>query len=637
MSAASTSTFIQGMDNLKANKLVNGENGTLEHISTENSLVDLFFKLMRGMEAEDLQSKVRAILQSVSETPEERTANTTLVDLFVICMQTRDCRGGKGEKSVFYVFFLLLAESFPVTMKSLIPLISHFGSFKDYFTILKMINAKGDNAPLNNIKISILEYIAERLKTDQSLVEKVKSMDHESVEDRYEVRKEISLCAKYCPREAHSFWDKENAGNVECMNLLLKMLYPDSKKKMRKQLYRKQCSSICAFLDIAEQKMCGKRYADITFKKVPSICTKKFAKAFLNEKVKDNSLRHPEDQDRVACRENFVAHICNGKIKGGQIFPHEIVEKIFKDGDKMSVIEQELMKGQWDSMKDALSKQIEEAIDNGAHKSRGTAVDLGKLVALSDVSGSMSGTPMMVSIALGVLISEMASPAFKNRVLTFESSPRWHTLVEGSGIVEKAKSLQRAEWGGSTDLEAALDRIIEVCELKKLGPTDIPDLIIFSDMQFDEADRGARGSNRETQQERIVKKFHDVGIKICGEPYSAPRVIYWNLRSNTVGFPTEATASNVQLLSGYSPSLFKAVLVGGCDEQEEEVIKEEVLEDGAVVVTVTRERKKVTPYETLRRVLDDSRYIDVRAKVSESEELRGFYTSVLDITWPALT
>ena len=50
MSAASTSTFIQGMDNLKANKLVNGENGTLEHISTENSLVDLFFKLMRGME-----------------------------------------------------------------------------------------------------------------------------------------------------------------------------------------------------------------------------------------------------------------------------------------------------------------------------------------------------------------------------------------------------------------------------------------------------------------------------------------------------------------------------------------------------------------------------------------------------------
>ena len=111
MSAASTSTFIQGMDNLKANKLVNGENGTLEHISTENSLVDLFFKLMRGMEVEDLQSKVRAILQSVSETPEERTANTTLVDLFVICMQTRDCRGGKGEKSVFYVFFLLLAES----------------------------------------------------------------------------------------------------------------------------------------------------------------------------------------------------------------------------------------------------------------------------------------------------------------------------------------------------------------------------------------------------------------------------------------------------------------------------------------------------------------------------------------------
>ena len=116
-------------------------------------------------------------------------------------------------------------------------------------------------------------------------------------------------------------------------------------------------------------------------------------------------------------RENFVAHICDGKIKGGQIFPHEIVEKIFKDGDKMSVIEQELMKGQWDSMKDALSSRSKRPLITELTKVE-VLLWLGKLVALSDVSGSMSGTPMMVSIALGVLISEMASPAFKNKVLT---------------------------------------------------------------------------------------------------------------------------------------------------------------------------------------------------------------------------
>merc|ERR1712146_226383 len=156
-------------------------------------------------------------------------------------------------------------------------------------------------------------------------------------------------------------------------------------------------------------------------------------------------------------------------------------------------------------------------------------------------------------IDLGMLVSEMASPAFRNRVLTFESEPRWHNLLEGWVIVEKTKSLKNASWGGSTNLEAALDRIIDVCEANKLRPEDIPDLIIFSDMQFDEADKDVRGRKKEedryTQHERIVKKFHDVGVKICGKPYSAPRVIYWNLRSNTIGFPSEADTSNVQLLS----------------------------------------------------------------------------------------
>lgn len=186
--------------------------------------------------------------------------------------------------------------------------------------------------------------------------------------------------------------------------------------------------------------------------------------------------------------------------------------------------------------------------------------------------------------------------------------------------MDKTISLSQAAWGGSTNLEAALDRIIEVCEANSLRPDDIPDLIIFSDMQFDEATRIRGSQNKATQHEKIVQKFHDVGLKICGEPYPAPKVIYWNLRSDTVGFPTEADASNVQLLSGYSPSLFKAVLMGGEVEQEE--VKEEVMEDGTVKITI--EKKKVTPYDTLRKVLDDSRYDDVRASVTGSEELTKF-------------
>ncbi len=58
-------------------------------------------------------------------------------------------------------------------------------------------------------------------------------------------------------------------------------------------------------------------------------------------------------------------------------------------------------------------------------------------------------------------------------------------------------------------------------------------------------------------------------MAICGTPYPAPRIIFWNLRGDTLGSPAKSDDSNVQLLSGFSPSLLKHVMEG-----EEEVVKE---------------------------------------------------------------
>ena len=154
-----------------------------------------------------------------------------------------------------------------------------------------------------------------------------------------------------------------------------------------------------------------------------------------------------------------------------------------------------------------------------------------------------------------------------------------------------------------------------------MSPEDVPDLIIFSDMQFDSADK----SGSLTQFERIEKKFHDLGMGLGGTPYPTPRVIFWNLRSNTKGFPTEDTTPNVQLLAGFSPSLLKAVLIDGVEEEEGEMEMEEEKEGDEEVVVVTKKaRKAITPYDTLRRVLDDKRYDDVRESLRESsQELAG--------------
>jgi hypothetical protein len=142
----------------------------------------------------------------------------------------------------------------------------------------------------------------------------------------------------------------------------------------------------------------------------------------------------------------------------------------------------------------------------------------------------------------------------------------------------------------------------------------VPDLIIFSDMQFDAAccdtydDDNAYGSGVHrygsqrrsgpaTQLHRIQKRFHDVGVEVCGSPYPAPRIVFWNLRGDYgEGCPAAAHDDNVQLLSGFSPSMLEEALSASPIEAEKQ---------GA-------ERGVVTPYQTLRKVLDSDKYDCVR-------------------------
>mmetsp|Transcript_45986 Transcript_45986/g.107403 ORF Transcript_45986/g.107403 Transcript_45986/m.107403 type:complete len:187 (+) Transcript_45986:1267-1827(+) len=166
-------------------------------------------------------------------------------------------------------------------------------------------------------------------------------------------------------------------------------------------------------------------------------------------------------------------------------------------------------------------------------------MDLGRLVPLVDVSDSMCGQPMEVAIALGILVSELAAPAFAHRVLTFESRPSWFVLDAEEGVVAKVRKMQGAPWGGSTNFSAAIRQILDILVKMKLSPDEIPDLIIFSDMQFDEAREVEAGSFK-THYQLLQSDFRKAGLTICGQPYAVPRVIFWNLHGGTVGFPAQA-------------------------------------------------------------------------------------------------
>ena len=77
----------------------------------------------------------------------------------------------------------------------------------------------------------------------------------------------------------------------------------------------------------------------------------------------------------------------------------------------------------------------------------------------------------------------------------------------------------------------------------------------------------------------------------------------------------QADRANVQMLSGYSPALMKLALAG---EFEEEIIEQEEVVDGVVVVT--KVKKKITPFDTFRKAVEDKCFDRIRAVLTRSNE-----------------
>jgi len=108
-----------------------------------------------------------------------------------------------------------------------------------------------------------------------------------------------------------------------------------------------------------------------------------------------------EKHDTVRYQQ-FIADVAAGKttINAGTLYPYDIVEKCFaRDVSKtLDVL--------WNSLPNYME----------GDKSNG--------IVVADVSGSMSGRPMAVSISLAMYISERNEGAFKDRFITFSDTPK---------------------------------------------------------------------------------------------------------------------------------------------------------------------------------------------------------------------
>ena len=104
----------------------------------------------------------------------------------------------------------------------------------------------------------------------------------------------------------------------------------------------------------------------------------------------------------------------------------------------------------------------------------------------------------------------------------------------------------------STDFTKAYEHILRVAKKHNVMKDSMPSMIlVLSDMQFDESQNSYRGQFK-THFSHMEEEYEKAG-------YDFPKIVFWNLDAH-FGTPAECSDDSVAMVSGYSPSIMKAVL-----------------------------------------------------------------------------
>jgi hypothetical protein len=597
---------------LSSSNLILNENGAYLHKSSNDPRIDAFITLIRGVNNANLKKSVNSIIVEA----EKNNNQEMLRDLFLMTFHKRNCRGGEGEKLLFYKLILEIYTYYPITICELIKFFPHYGYYKDYFEIWNMICNLDltDNQryqTYNPLITCIVQEIIRQLRKDSA----TDSTD-------------ISLLSKWLPREGSHydrkcFWYNLNSPyRYKAVTYIANLLHNYQPDYINSKFnnwcimkYRKTIATLNKKLNISEVLMCAKQYSSIEFDKVSSKAMKNYTKAFLNEK--NNTLlnaedeekgnRYPDIDDRVETRQKLKQFILNGninKINGKQLDPYEIMSKLAKSTSRL---EKQILYSQWDRKKEDILIQAKELIQQN------NIQGIGNCIPMIDVSGSMMGKynssvePIEVAISMGIITSELSNPPYKNLAISFSENPTIFTFNEDDYPEVKRNQIIHNHMGYTTNFGAAIDLILDLCVKNKVPNNQIPNLLVFTDGQFDSMNTQSTSPWNTCHQE-LLHKWEKAGYK------SVPTIIYWNLRSNTPGFQTSAHHPGVQMLQGYSPSLLKFVLYGEMSDLEVSELDTEQYPEQQ------QKQKKINTYDTFRKAMDQEVYKPILEILVNSKE-----------------
>ena len=284
---------------------------------------------------------------------------------------------------------------------------------------------------------------------------------------------------------------------------------------MKQREYRTLVTALRARIGLVERSLTAKHPEKINYEAVPAQAMLKYRSAF----IKNDSSRFTE----------YLLGVDSGEkqMHTETLFPYEVLRPFFRGysftalPEGMDVLEQ-------------LWKLLPGAVGDA------------NAISVVDTSGSMycrwntkGPVPALISQAMGLYCAERCRGIFHNHLITFETRPHL-AEIHGASLGDKLRYLSTLSWGGSTNLEAVFNLILETAVKYEASQEEIPRVIyIFSDMEFNCCMRNAD----KTVYENARELFEVFG-------YQMPAVVFHNVNSWQMQTPVTAHTRGTALSSG---------------------------------------------------------------------------------------
>jgi len=263
------------------------------------------------------------------------------------------------------------------------------------------------------------------------------------------------------------------------------------------------------YSETVEQQMSDKEWNEIEYSSVPGSAMRRYGRAF----DKQDTQRFEDWKNDKTTKASVSA-----------TYPHEVLAC---DDDKLA-----------DKLWDNLPDLLEDSNEN--------------ILPMIDTSGSMFGQPLAVAISLGMYLAERSNGEFRDMFLSFSEQPEL-IKIKGDTVGERMRNIEGAHWGMNTDFEKAYMHILRLAKKHNVMKDSMPTmLLVLSDMQFDESQGGGYGSEPMTHFSHMEEEYEKAG-------YDFPKIVFWNLDAH-FGTPARCSDDSVAMVSGFSPSIMKAVL-----------------------------------------------------------------------------